>query len=219
MKSWISILVFLFGGLALFAPTTQAVSRFLDEYPTLQKDADRPGALIYRKEGVSLKPYTKVYLDPILVWYHADAEYKGIDPNELQVVTEAMRAIIVDTLEPDYPVVSKPGPGVLRVRLAITDVQAQKRKKSLLRFTPVGMVVTGAKMAMGADSNVDLTEATIEAELLDGQSGEQLAVLVDRLNDGVGENKASKISWDAIQASLEFYAKRFRSRIDAEHRQ
>ena len=104
----------------------------MENYPSFEPDKDREGALIYRKPGVSLKDYDKVMIDPIEIWYAPDCKYKGIKPDELKILADAFRRAIVEELEPDYPVVGKPGPGVLGIRMAITNVYVTKKNVDCL---------------------------------------------------------------------------------------
>ena len=98
------------------------------------------------------------------------------------------------------------------MRLALTGVRVKHKERGLLSFTPVGFIVTTAQEAAGG--RVALQNAKFEAELLDGRSGERLAVLVDDLGkSGAGE----EYTWEAVTAAAEFYAQRFRSRLDATH--
>jgi len=200
-------------------------SGFLEGYPTFEPDKDREGALIYHKPGVSLKEYNKVMIDPIEIWYAPDCKYKGINPDELKVLADTFRAAIVSELEPDYPVVSKPGPGVLGIRVAITNVQVTKKKRGLLGYTPAGLVVSTAIKTLG--DNMSLQDATIEAELLDSQNNERLGALIDRQRkersaagktlSALSAVQKEGASWEEIENTLKIYAKRFRSRLDAEH--
>jgi hypothetical protein len=72
--------------------------------------------------------------------------------------------------------------------------------------------VAGA--ATGAYRKVALKDATIEAELLDATSLDQLGVLVDKLS--VSKGGSEQTSWDDISKSLDYYAKRLRARLDAD---
>ena len=170
-----------------------------------------------------MKSYTKIFIDPIEIWYAPDCKYKGIKPDELKILADAFRSAIVSELEPDYPVVSKIGPDVLGIRLAITNVHVTKKKRGLLGYTPAGLVVSTAVKAVG--DNVSLQEAVIEGELLDSQSNERLGVLIEKqLNKGSALGKLSVVqksgvSWEEIENALKFYAKRLRARLGAEHGQ
>ena len=61
-------------------------------------------------------------LDPVVIWYAPHAEYRGISPSELKEVSDYFERSILSALEVRYPVVTEPGPFVLRVRAAITGV-------------------------------------------------------------------------------------------------
>lgn len=186
-------------------------SGFLDHYPVLKQDPDGGGGLIYRKAGTDLGDYDKILIEPIEIWMADDSKYKGFSPNELKAITDEFHRTLVLNLEPDYPVVSRLGPGVLVIRLAITDVYATKKKRGLLGYVPIGAAVG----AVSGKYSAKLKDATIEAELLDAQSNEQLGVLIDKLS--VSKGGGDKTSWTEITEALNFYAKRFRARMDAEH--
>ena len=205
-------------GLSMFtlaaAPVFAAspTSGFIDDAPALAADQKRPGAFVYRAEGKSLKGYTKVVIDPILVWYHPDSKYQGMEPKELAELTSLLQQQLTDDLEPEYPVVGEGGAGVLRLRLAITQIRAEKKKKGLLNYTPMGLVVGAAKSAGQITPNLNLMEAQVEAELLDAGDDTRLAVVVEPLV--TSKEKDQKLTWDKISGVLDAYAKRLRARLD-----
>jgi len=208
-------------GLAISA---DKYSGFLENYPTFKPDADRKGALIYRKEGVDLKSYTKIMIDPVEIWIAPDSKYKGLKPDELKILADTFRQAIVDALEPTYPVVNKTGPDVLGIRIAVTNVYMTKKKRGLLGYTPVGLVASTAVKTIG--DNISLQDASIEAELLDSRTNERLGALIDQQSKtGKGKSPLGKLSavqkgktsWDKIEQTLKFYAQRLRGRMDTEH--
>jgi len=206
--------VFAFFVFSLLTSTLYAAnSGFLDDYSGLKADPDRSGAMINRKSGVSLGAYSKIIISPIEIWYHPNTKYKGISPDEMKILADTFASILTNELEPEYPVVGSPGKGVLIVRLAITNLKMKKKKRGLLGYMPIGAAITAMKDIAG--KRITLSDATIEAELLDGESGERLGTLVDSLSETV--SKKDKPSWASLEQALTFYAKRFRSRLDAEH--
>ncbi len=196
-------------------------SGFMEYYPVFETDADRKGALVYRKAGVDLKKYTKVMIDPIEIWISPKSKYKGIKPDDLKVIADTFRKSIIDALEPTYPVVNKTGPDVLGIRIAITNVYITKKKRGLLGYTPIGFVVSTGIKAIG--DNMSLKEAVIEAELLDSQSNERLGALIDQQSKTAKKKssfsavKKGATSWEEIEMTLKFYAERFRGRMDKDH--
>ena len=187
-------------------------SGFLDHYPDLKQDPDRSGGLIYEKAGIDHCSYDKIMIEPIEVWMAKDSKYQGFSPDVLKAITDELYQSLEVTLEPEYPVVGEPGEGVVVIRLAITDVYAMKKKRGVLGYLPVGAVVGAVS---GKYKRINLKDATIEVELLDPQSFDQLGVMIDKLS--VSKVAGDKISWEGIVEALHVYANRFRSEIDAEH--
>jgi hypothetical protein len=195
---------------AIASARAEGNSGFLDDYSQLQPDPDRPGAQRYEAPGVDLGKYTKILVTPIELVYDANSPHKNISPDELKMITDAFYTTLVAQLEPAYPVVDQPGPDVLAVRLAITGVRMENKKRSLLGYTPIGFATTTVANAAGL--RVTLKSAGLEAELLDSVSGTLLGSLVDK---GAATAKISgNTSWDELSNTLKFYAERFRSRWD-----
>ncbi len=188
------------------------LTNFISENPQYEPDKDNPDAFIYQNPAADLAAYQKVLIDPIEIWVAPDSKYKGLDADESKTITDALRQALVKELEPDYPVVNEPGPGVLGLRLAIINVHMKTKKRGLLGYTPVGLVVTTAGNLAGL--RTQLSQATIQAELLDGETNEQLGALQDSFHSG---KKGKKITWDEVGQRFEFYAKRFRARLDQAH--
>ncbi len=104
---------------------------------------------------------------------------------------------------------SEPGAGVIGVRAAITHVMSKKPKRRWTAYTPVGLAATGIKKAAGQDYL--LTEAVLEAEMLDSQTDQRLGALIDtRVSDKKGKTSGK---WGDVEKSIEFYANCFRERM------
>jgi len=197
------------------AISAEKYSGFLGDYPQFQADKDRKGSLVYYAPGVEIKNYNKVLIYPIEIFIAPDSKYKGVKPDELKAIADSFAAAIIDELEPEYPVVSKPGPGVLGLRFAITNVYTKKAKLRLLNFTPVGAVARAGKAATG--NNIALADATIEFEMIDLQTFERLGAIVDRFSAEPGKKKKDETTWKGVNKTLTFYAKRFRAAMDKQH--
>ena len=135
----------------------------------------------------------------------------------MAALTATLRAVLTEKLEPDFPLVSQTGPGVMRMSLAITNVKLSKRKKRLINYTPVGLVIGGLRRLTDAFANLSLEGAHVEAEFTDTQSGERIAVRVATnpfAQSNIGEDE---LSWDALEAAFGFYASEIRKTLDAAH--
>ena len=128
------------------------------------------------------------------------------------LVVSAITVVLLSGCSPTEGGASNIPAGVLWVRFAIANVNLKKKKRGLLSFTPGGFALRTLKDATG--STVLLNSAILEAELLDSYSGERLAALVDTQS---AADAGKPASWDALEESLSFYAKRFRRRLDEAH--
>lgn len=198
----------------LFMSTQQALaadSGFIDDMPELVQDADRAGTMIWMKPGLDRSAYTRVMMEPVQIFISPDSPYQGIDANEMKALADSFHEAVVKTLEPEIPVLSQGGPGVIYLRSAITNVKLTTPKRGLLSYTPVGLVVHAVASAGGP--RVSMNEAALEVEMLDAVSGERLGVLIDRAPK-VPEGEA--LSWDTIRSEFTFYAERFKARMLAD---
>jgi hypothetical protein len=207
MKSWFSLLAISL--LCLFLQQAVAdEAGFIENMPELKQDPDRAGASIWQKEGVDRSVYKKVMFAPVELFISPDSKYKGLDPDELKALTDGFIKTLTDTLAPEIQVVSEAGPDVLFVRVAMTNVKLANKKRGLLGYTPIGFVTTSVMNAAGA--RISLKDAELEFETLDSVSGERVGVLVDKMPTTEEEDK---LSWDSISKSMEFYAQRFKARM------
>ena len=213
MKYLLSVLltVSLFSTPVLLIAGAPSHSAFLEGDIVFEKDPDRRNVYRYIKEGLNLGDYDQVAIAPIEIWVHPDSSYKGMQANNIKAMSDQLRQVMVSTLEPDYPVVNRVGKKTIGVRLAITGIKLKKKKRGFLSYMPIGMAV--AAVQDDTISKTTLSDAVIEADLVDGLTGERIAALVD-------QNMAAELSgqsheWNEIEKILEFYAKRFKKRLDA----
>jgi hypothetical protein len=101
---------------------------------------------------------------------------------------------------------------VLYVRFAISNVQLKKHKKGLLGYTPIGLVAGAAKSAMTSNvtKKIDLKGLTMEMEILDSISEEQLAALLETPSG----KKDDPVSWVELEALITVYGQRLACRLD-----
>jgi hypothetical protein len=196
-------------------------SGFLENYNGFEPAPEDKDALVYRKPGVDLSvlgQYDRLMIDPVVIWYKDDSQYKGIHPEMLTRLADDFHQAAIEALGDRYPLVLLPGPGVLRIRTAITDLVATKPALNAATFVGPGRpvstlskVVTGRHLFVG--------EAAIEVELLDAQTDERLFAYIDRhignkINPVQGVTK-----WGHIKAAFNDWAQKLRKRLDEAHDQ
>ncbi len=197
--------------LVLQQAAAAAGSEFIEDMPQLKQDPDRPDAMIWQKPDVDRSAYRKVMIEPITIFISPDSKYKGMSTHDLLGLSESFAETLSKTLEPEIPIVSQAGPGVLYLRAALTHVDVAKKKRGLLGYTPIGFVAGAVKNATVGPS-VSLKNAVLEIEMLDSTSGERVGVLVDKAPKAA---EGEELSWDSINKTFEFYAQRFKARMQA----
>jgi len=212
LRAMMILAIFILAGCAASGMKNVKKSGFLQDYSQLQPGGDDRAALVYIKPGINLKPYNKLMFERIRVLLSDKAEYQAIDPATLKELTDYYQNAIFNAVKGGYEIVDRPGPGVLRVRVAITGLQPSNPvANTMSTIIPVGMVVAGATKAT-TDENLGTGEAGTEFEMLDAVTGERLAAAVDRRQGG---KSAFGGKWDDTKDAFDFWAKRFRERLDA----
>lgn len=201
----------LLGGCAAGGMKTVEKSGFLGDYSQLQPGGKDRVALLYIKPGANLRSYDKIMFDRVVVMLSDDAEYRAIDPALLKELTDYYQQALFNAVKDGYQVVDQPGPGVLRVRTALTELKPSKpAANTLSSITPPGIVASLA-VKITSDDNLGTGEAGTEFEFLDAMTGERLAAGVDRRQGGKGMFRGK---WDDTKDAFDFWAQRFRERLD-----
>jgi hypothetical protein len=137
-----------------------------------------------------ISDYVKIMIDPVTVYLHPQAQSHGVNPDELQELADYFRDEMASRIlsSGKYEIVRRAGPGVLRIRAAITDVKPK-----------TGLGVGGA---------------SVEVECLDTESGERiLAVIATRKADPF-EVQADSSKWGQTRAVLREWAQVLREALD-----
>ena len=116
-----------------------------------------------------------------------------------------------------YKLVQEPGPGVARVRGAITDVKSVKfgitSKAAIIAATSV-LIYPGVGLLF---PNINVGEAAIEFEILDSVSKERLLAGVDRKKGRRFLNLKGATNWGDVKRAFKGWAKAFRKHLDTLH--
>jgi hypothetical protein len=142
-------------------PKPLRVTGFLSDYSRLNSVSD---TLLQYVAPTSKFGYSKFIINPVEVHFHDKAKATGMDFDKLNDLVQYMEGAMHNALLDHYQVVKQAGPGVARIRLALTDLE---------KSSPALNVIPQTKL-MGAG----LGGAAMEGEILDSLTGEQLAAVV-----------------------------------------
>ena len=188
-------------------------SGFLGDYSMLEKRSERDRALYsYHNPKADWPSYSKILLDPIVIWRRAELQQEGMPMEDLQRLANNFYLLLHKELEKDYEMVHEPGPRTIRFQVALTDVEKSwAAVDTVTSVIPVGMAISAAnEFLTGKPSFVG--EVTAEAKLTDARTGQLLAAGIDRRVGG-NEIEASVDDWDDVNKILELWSKIIKFRL------
>jgi hypothetical protein len=175
------------------------------EWALMKKNQDPPPELDYINPSVDWKQYEGVIVDSVSLWRSTDKE--RIKPEDQQMFLEYFYAALHREVSKVGNVVDQPGPGIARLRIAITDAEgANVAGRVVTTVVPHFKLLT----AVGGltDASVTVGEAGIEAKLTDSMTDQLLACAADRR---IGQKvfKGMLDKWSDIKAAIDLWAETF----------
>ncbi len=177
-------------------------SGFLEEYPPLSPLENVP-ALVWKAPDVD-KKYRAILYDTPEIFLDPESEYKGIQPDAIKALSDTLREILeTNAAKRGLEVVDEPGPQVLRVRSALTNVYLKRRSRSARFRYPTSYSAFQLRAAIGRD--VSLVEATLEYEALDSETDLRLGVVIAQEGQREVEEldvRESSASWSELASIM-----------------
>lgn len=162
--------------------------------------------------------YDSVMVDQPEVFVAADSKYKGAKADHLKSLSDGARMAVIERLEAGgWNVVDEAGPNVAYIRWALDDVYLKKKKRGILSFTPIGMVVHATAQAAVKDvwKKIDINEIGLKIEWLDSTSGDLLSA--GKASQGLRKSKGQKaviVSWEELYALFYTIGEQTRCHMD-----
>ena len=208
-------LVLLIGMMFLVSCATVAPqkSEFLGEYyKNLQPIGKGGETKSWIKPGADFTKYKKVMVDYMIFALAPDSEYKGIDADEMKKLADAASLALVKSLNAKQAVVSEPGPGVSRIKFAITDVtQSRPVVSTITTVIPVGLGINLIKKGTTDEwSGSGLTKA--EVIFFDSMTNEVIAAGYADYSAGFTERFTK---WGSVEEAFEHWGERIVQTLEA----
>lgn len=182
-----------------------------------EEDLAGRGAMLYRSATFDPKRYRRFILEPVAIHQAQGAKYASNDAAYLRSLTQFMQAEFVRVIGARYPIVTQPGPDVLRVKLTLAGTENNVPVVSTVSHVlPVGLAANLVQSARG-EAGSFTGSVTLGGELTDSVTNQPMVVFVQRrypdaLNIGATFT-SEEAHRDAITQAIEAYLKR----IDAVH--
>ena len=188
------------------------MSGFLDDYTILREGGPDDLWRSYRNPKADWHAYHAVMLEPVTLWRSGR---KSLDPvpheDLLRLVTDFQSAIRTAFGE-DFQVVDRAAPGVIRVRVGITDARAADPVLDVMTARRgTGRPHPAGDGPLHAETRRFLASAVIEGELRDAQTNALLAEGIDRRRPGAPALE----TWADVDRGFARWADRACARLQA----
>ena len=171
--------------------------------------------LIYEPPGgrERLGKYDKLMIDQPEIWIDPDSKYRGVKPDNIKAIADLVREnLTANVIDRGYEVVDEPGPGVLYIRPALTDLYLKMEKRDFTNYTPAGVAIKlSADMARAMMSKVDIIEVAIQVEFQDSVTQEVLGAIIikrgARKSKETGQ-KLTRYDFKFLRLEMQYYGAR-----------
>lgn len=160
------------------------------------------------KPGTDFTRYHGMLFDRVIFFFSPDSEYKGMDPQELKELADLFHRQFRNEFKKKYPLVNAPGPGIVRIRFAITDLKQSRPILSDIWPSDSGPA-NGETCLM--PSWADSGATSIEMVVLDSVTNAPIMAAIDDQKTGLKE-KFTK--WGSVEDAFKFWACRTRLFLD-----
>lgn len=182
----------------------------------LHKGHDGEALLLYKHPTSSPEKaaqYKKILLDPVTVWRDRETRLTGVPREDMQRLADNFYNLIYLNLAEDYEMVTKPGPHTMRIQVALTNAGKSYPVMDVISTVvpQLRLLSKGNEFITGKPAFVG--EASVEAKIMDSQTGELLAAVVDRRVGGKTLDAESFNSWGDVNETMEYWAKLAKFRL------
>lgn len=202
------------------AADSDKFSGFLTNYSSLKPGPEGGAKLLWQNPNYKwpdhIRAFNAIYIDSIKVMLSKKGQGRGVDAKELAQLSKEFHAALINSVKDGYQVAPAPGPGVLRLVVALTDVEpSDTTMDTVTTVVPTARVFSFLKKQV-TGKNSFVGSASVEGVLLDGGSGETLAAFVDSRPGSKGIGGVTDEYNDAKEA-FEAWGKRLRYVLDTAH--
>jgi hypothetical protein len=194
-------------------PAGKEFSGFLSDYSKLKLNPRFEQTVSYVREDPvkNVHKYVAIIVEPVVVYVATDADEKAIPDRGRAALADYFQQAITRAVADAFPVVHEAGPLVLRLRSAIIGVD--------VRPAPADQKGT---IGNALDRTINIGKVGVEIELVDSETGEQIAAAVDRQKLGedavVGSATFSREEkFRAATQAFDGWAARLREFLDSAH--
>jgi hypothetical protein len=165
---------------------------------------DQKAMLRYVAPNVAWSTYNKIMIAPVTFWAADDSKVSAADE---QALCNYAYNEFVKVLSKNFIVTGEPGPGVVKLSVALTDAtSAVPGLRSISVIVPQARALSAIKMvATGTFAFVGSAQGALK--LNDSVSGQLLAAAVDKRVGGTSITNVDVFQWGDAQNAIDYWAK------------
>jgi Protein of unknown function (DUF3313) len=190
-----------------------AFSGFLGYYGRLQPGGKGQALYRYVNPSTNWSQYNAIIIDPISFW---DSDDSSVSQQDQQFLCDYFYNQLRQDMVKYFSVVDEPGPGVMRLQVAITNAQAATpvlRTASVVipqarLLNKVTQLATGKFAFVGS--------ARAEGKLTDAQTGEVLGEWLDQQVGGNNVKTAATWEWQDSERVMNNWSERLAKGLNAQ---
>jgi len=204
----------LLGACATMQARSTTTSGFLGDYSQLKEGGDGKALLVYIDPQANFKSYTRIIVDPVKLYASSEHSMENVSVEDRQKLLNYADATLREHLAKNYVLVREPGPGVMRLRFALTETDSSYVVlDTVSTVMPIGLALAGLQTAATGSCSF-VGSAGAEAELQDSQTGKRLMAAVDRQVGGKVTGKGDKFDeWHTVKNAIDYWADRLQTRL------
>jgi hypothetical protein len=166
-------------------------------------DSGQKAMLVYTNMNANFTTYSKIMIAPVTFWAADDSKVSAADQ---QTLCNYAFNTFTSALGKNFTVVNEPGPGVLKLSIALTDATAATPGlRSISVVVPQARVLSAIKMA-GTGTYAFVGSAQGEAKLNDSVTGQLLAAWADKRVGGTSITNVDVFQWGDAENAINYWA-------------
>ncbi len=203
-------LALLLGGCATTRQTRSVEkSGFLGDYAQLHPGEDGEAQLVYRRPDVDWSGYEGILLESIELWKTGP---DSISEENGQQLANYFYLALHERLSKDFRLVQVPGPGVLRLRAALTETRGARVVGNAVTSIIPQTRLVATWLGATRDVQVFVGSASAEVDITDAFSGERLLAAVDA-RAGTKAMRGGIAKWSDVELACDYWAERIAERL------
>lgn len=188
-------------------------SGFLGDYSSLREGAAGEAQLVYINPKAKWAGYRSLMIDPIKAYAIPGNPLAELPKDQLNALVAYLDSSLRERLGQDFKIVRAAGPGVLRLRVALTEAEAGAPVRGVVSSVmPVGVALSALKTAATGQGSA-VGSARVEMELVDAQTRERLMAAVDAQAGNKRDFFGSFSKWDDAQDAFDQWSAKLQQRL------